>query len=102
MEIVQNGNCCRFGRFLRYRKPLAQDGEYCTHRGAPLASLTYERRGWKPHLDSRIICSTSECRFVRAARYCKMSFVASVLPAPLSPLLNDWGESGTRLVGRDI
>jgi hypothetical protein len=35
---------------------------------------------------SRIICSTSLCAFVIAARYCKTSLTVSVLPEPESPL----------------
>lgn len=35
---------------------------------------------------SKICCSIQECLPLIAAKYCKISFVLSVLPAPLSPL----------------
>lgn len=35
---------------------------------------------------SRICCSIQECLPLMAARYCRINFVLSVLPAPLSPL----------------
>lgn len=44
---------------------------------------------WSPSmmgLASRICCSIQECWPLTAARNCKMSFVDSVFPAPLSPL----------------
>ena len=37
-------------------------------------------------LDSIICCSIQECCPLTAARNCRISFVLSVLPAPLSPL----------------
>ena len=37
-------------------------------------------------LASSICCSIHECCPLTAARYCKMSLVLSVLPAPDSPL----------------
>ena len=37
-------------------------------------------------LASKICCSIQECLPLIAAKYCKISFVLSVLPAPLSPL----------------
>jgi len=36
---------------------------------------------------SRICCSIQECFPLVAAKYCRMSFVLSVFPAPLSPLM---------------
>ena len=36
-------------------------------------------------LASKICCSIQECFPLIAAKYCKMSFVLSVLPAPDSP-----------------
>uniref|UniRef100_A0A6B0U5G8 Putative secreted protein n=1 Tax=Ixodes ricinus TaxID=34613 RepID=A0A6B0U5G8_IXORI len=38
-------------------------------------------------LASRICCSIQECCPLMAAKYCRISFVLSVLPAPLSPLM---------------
>lgn len=35
---------------------------------------------------SNICCSIHECLPLIAARYCKINFVLSVFPAPLSPL----------------
>jgi len=37
-------------------------------------------------LASRICCSIQECFPLIAAKYCRISFVLSVFPAPLSPL----------------
>lgn len=37
-------------------------------------------------LASRICCSIQECLPLLAAKYCRISFVLSVFPAPLSPL----------------
>ena len=41
----------------------------------------------KMGLASRICCSIQECFPLMAARYCKISLVLSVLPAPDSPLI---------------
>lgn len=40
-------------------------------------------------LASNICCSIQECLPLMAAKYCKINFVLSVFPAPLSPLKNN-------------
>lgn len=87
----RNGRSCRFSRFSHCRKleclEMSFDNqshpfgfqfryEFVLSRDSP-SSIGFA---------SKICCSIHECFPLIAARYCRINFVLSVFPAPLSPL----------------